>query len=242
MKSVFITGVLGGIGQALAERFNAEGYYVYGTDIKEKKHDFCHTFFQFDLDTYVMDFAYRHKWQKKLLTEVRQIDVLINNAAVQRLDSFSNIDLGDWMESLNVNLTGPMLLCNLFLDKLESSKGCIINIGSIHQQLTKPKFVSYATSKSGLIGFTKALAVDLEGKIRVNAISPAAIQTKMLLEGFNGNEKALIKLKKMHPVQRIGYPNEVARLALFLASENNGFIHGANFTLDGGISSVLKDL
>ena len=69
-----------------------------------------------------------------------------------------------------------------------------------------------------------------------------AIVVAMLLDGFDGNEAALEELKKIHPVQRIGYPEEVAKLALFLAEDNNGFIHGANISLDGGISSVLKDL
>jgi NAD(P)-dependent dehydrogenase (short-subunit alcohol dehydrogenase family) len=128
------------------------------------------------------------------------------------------------------------------LNQLEKSQGCIINIGSIHHQLTKPNFISYATSKSALIGLTKALAVDLQGRIRVNAISPAAIETAMLRAGFDNDENALDELRKIHPVQRIGYPSDVAKMALFLASDKSGFIHGANLTLDGGISSVLKDL
>jgi len=152
------------------------------------------------------------------------------------------IKLEDWTETFNVNLTGPLMMSKLFLSRLEAGHGSIINIGSIHQQLTKPKFISYATSKSALIGLTKAMAVDLEGKVRVNAISPAAIETDMLRAGFDNNESALDELRKIHPVQRIGYPADVAKLALFLASENTGFLHGANLTLDGGISSVLKDL
>ena len=86
------------------------------------------------------------------------------------------------------------------------------------------------------------MAVDLEGRVRVNAVSPAAIETKMLLDGFDNNEEKVKELEALHPVQRIGYPEDVAKLVLFLASENNGFIHGANISLDGGISSVLKDL
>ena len=64
----------------------------------------------------------------------------------------------------------------------------------------------------------------------------------MLLDGFDGDQSALDKLRRIHPVQRIGYPDDVAKLALFLSESNNGFIHGANITLDGGISSVLHDL
>ncbi|MCU0394198.1 MAG: SDR family oxidoreductase, partial [Thermoflexibacter sp.] len=171
-----------------------------------------------------------------------KLDLLINNAAVQLLSPTETNALADWYETMNVNLTAPMLLSQLFLPMIEKEGGSIINIASIHQQLTKPRFVSYATSKSALVGLTKAMAVDLQGRIRVNCISPAAIETDMLRAGFNHDEDALNALKKLHPVQRIGYPEEVARLALFLASEQAKFINGANLQLDGGISSVLHDL
>lgn len=241
-KNVFITGVLGGIGSALAEAFRANNYYVYGVDRREDFHGYCDRFIRFDINEYVKDAAYRIRFTQIFDDVIPKLDVLINNAAVQRLDRLENIKLDDWHETLNVNLTGPMLLSKLFLTRLEAGGGCIINIGSIHQQLTKPAFISYATSKSALVGLTKAMAVDLEGRVRVNAISPAAIETDMLRAGFDNNESALDELRKIHPVQRIGYPADVASLALFLASENHGFIHGANFLLDGGISSVLKDL
>ncbi len=242
MKCVFITGVLGGIGSALARSFRSSGYYVYGVDMREDFMGHCDRFLRFDIHEYVKDAGYRIKFSQIFEELIPKLDVLINNAAVQRLARLESVRLDDWQETLNVNLTGPMLLSKLFLPKLEQSRGSIINIGSIHQQLTKPGFVAYATSKSALVGLTKAMAVDLEGKVRVNAISPAAIETDMLRAGFDNNEEAIDELRKIHPVQRIGYPDDVAKLALFLASENNGFIHGANFHLDGGISSVLKDL
>jgi len=221
MKKALITGVLGGIGSALAMAFRAEGYYVYGLDVREDFKFDCNSFVQFNLDDFCKNADYRKEWSAFFEKEITSLDVLINNAAVQKLDKLDDLQLEDWEETLN---------------------GTIINIGSIHYQLTKPRFISYATSKSALIGLTKALAVDLEGRVRVNAISPAAIETDMLLAGFDGDERALEELRRIHPVQRIGYPQEVAKLALFLASENTGFIHGASLTLDGGISSVLKDL
>ena len=241
-KKVLITGVLGGIGSALAIAFREKGFYVYGMDIMPDTRNNCDEFFQFDLNQFVLDKNYKKEWTDFFEKNIPDLDVLINNAAVQILGSLGEIQLADWQETMNVNLTGPMLLSQVFLEPLEKSNGCIINIGSIHQQLTKPNFVSYATSKSALIGLTKALAVDMEGKIRVNAISPAAIETAMLRAGFDNDESAIDELRKIHPVQRIGYPADVAKLALFLASENTGFIHGANLQLDGGISSVLKDL
>ncbi len=241
-KNVFITGVLGGIGSALARAFRENGYYVYGVDMREDFNGHCDRFLRFDINQFVKDAAYRIKFTQIFDEIMPRLDVLINNAAVQKLDALENIKLDDWQETINVNLTGPMLLSKVFLSRLEKNNGCIINIASIHQQLTKPGFVSYATSKSALVGLTKAMAVDLAGRVRVNSISPAAIETAMLRAGFNDDETALDELRKIHPVQRIGYPDDVAKLALFLASQNTGFVHGANFLLDGGISSVLKDL
>jgi NAD(P)-dependent dehydrogenase (short-subunit alcohol dehydrogenase family) len=241
-KCILITGVLGGIGSAIARMFKENGYFVYGLDIRYADVDFLDKLLVFDLNKFCSNSEYREQYTEYLSSELPRLDVLVNNAAVQILDKLDDLKLDDWQETLNVNLTGPLLLSQLFLKRLEAVQGTIINIGSIHQQLTKPKFIGYATSKSALIGLTKSLAVDLEGRVRVNAISPAAIQTEMLLAGFDGNQEALEQLRKIHPVQRIGYPQDVAKLVLFLASENSGFIHGANLTLDGGISSVLKDL
>ena len=242
-KHVFITGVLGGIGTAIAKVFRENGYYVYGIDLRDDFSNTCDRYFQFDIHKFVKDAVYRIKFTEIFDQVIPRLDVLINNAAVQRLGRLEEIRLDDWQETMNVNLTGPLLLSKLFVHRLEDGGGgSIINIGSIHQSLTKPAFISYATSKSALIGLTKALAVDLEGRVRVNAISPAAIETKMLLEGFDNDMRALDELKKIHPVHRIGMPEDVAKLALYLASETTGFIHGANIQLDGGISSVLKDL
>lgn len=240
-KSVVITGVLGGIGQALAKVFKDAGYRVIGLDIKEQENE-CDIFFRFDLNAYCDDFRYRASQNEKFHREISRVDVLINNAAVQLLGSIPDINLADWNETLNVNLTGPLFLSQYFFQKLEKWNGSIINIASIHQQLTKKRFVAYATSKSALVGLTKAMSVDLQGKVRVNCISPAAIDTPMLLNGFNNSIEKVDELNKLHPLQRIGRPEEVAQLALLLAESKVGFINGANITIDGGIGNVLKDL
>lgn len=241
-KTAFITGVNGGIGQGLALGFRAAGYYVVGTDVQPFASADVDEYVEMDLQQLVENETYRAAISRKLAPLYPHLNVLINNAAVQLLDRFENWKLADWQTTLAVNVTAPMLLSQLFLPPLTENKGSIINIGSIHETLTKPAFVSYATSKNALVGATKALAVDLKGKVRVNAISPAAVETDMLRAGFNNDESAIDQLRDLHPVQRIGTPADVARLALFLASESNGFIHGANITLDGGISSVLHDL
>ncbi len=241
-KKVLITGVLGGIGSGLAKAFKEHGYFVIGLDIKQTAPAYCDLFLSFDLHRYCADAAYRLTMQEKFNEQVPDLDVLINNAAVQLLGSVKEIQLEDWNQTLHVNLTGPLLLSQFFLDRLEKVHGCIINIASIHQQLTKKRFIAYATSKSALVGLTKSMSVDLQGKVRVNAISPAAIDTPMLHEGFNNDTAMVQKLHDIHPSQRIGKPAEVSKLALLLAEDGLGFINGANIQIDGGISNVLKDL
>ena len=241
-KSVVISGVSGGIGKSLAKNFHEAGYFVVGIDEVIVEDPFVDTFLEIDLDSYCIDQSYRNKMDNLLLPLMSSTSVLINNAAVQLLDHIEDLNLDDWQKSLNVNLTAAMLLSKLLDKTLSNNKGNIINIGSIHQDQTKASFISYATSKSALIGLTKALAVDFNGRVRVNAISPAAIDTDMLRAGFNHDESKIEALNAIHPSGRIGKTEEVAQLALFIASEKADFINGANIALDGGISSVLKDL
>jgi NAD(P)-dependent dehydrogenase (short-subunit alcohol dehydrogenase family) len=242
MKKVIITGVLGGIGSSLAKTFKENDYYVIGFDVRDQPSEWCDTFVQFDLEKYCRDEAYQNSMHTYFFEIFPELDVLINNAAVQILGSVEEIRLSDWNHTLDVNLTGPMLLSQHFFSRLEKSNGCIINISSIHHQLTKKRFVAYATSKSALVGLTKAMSVDFQGRVRVNCISPAAIDTPMLLDGFANEQGKIDELNKLHPAQRIGKPEEVSHLALLLAESKLGFINGANILIDGGIGNVLNDL
>ena len=241
-KYVLVTGVKGGIGMMIAKTFRDNNYIVIGTDIIDECCNYCDQYIYFYLNKYCCSISYRKKINKLFNSVIPRLDVLINNAAVQKLSSLENIKLTDWTESLNVNLTAPMLLSQFFLKHLKKNKGSIINIASIHHNLTKKEFISYATTKGALVTLTKCMSVDLEGKVRVNSISPAAIDTAMLREGFANNYNKVSRLNKLHPIQRIGKPDEIAKLALLLTKDETGFINGANINIDGGISNVLKDL
>lgn len=127
------------------------------------------------------------------------------------------------------------------LPQLEQARGSVINISSIHARLTKAHFVAYATSKAALSGMTRAMAVDLGGRVRVNAIEPAAIATDMLKAGFAGQPEQFALLEACHPQGRIGTPAEVAALALAIADGELRFLHGACVAMDGGISGRLHD-
>jgi NAD(P)-dependent dehydrogenase (short-subunit alcohol dehydrogenase family) len=239
-----ITGSAGSIGGALCRTFGAAGYKVIGLDIKENEDGNSDRWIQGDLIRFVSDADYRDA----LLAALRsasgsaKISVLCNNAAEQRLARTEDITVEDWQASLDVNLTAPFLLAQGLVEDLERANGSIINVASIHARLTKPEFVTYATTKSALVGLTKALAVDLGGRVRVNAICPAAIDTPMLREGFKDSGSATLSLlRSCHPAGRIGMPDEVATLALWLASPQAAFVSGACYDVDGAISSRLHD-
>jgi NAD(P)-dependent dehydrogenase (short-subunit alcohol dehydrogenase family) len=243
-KTVIITGAAGGIGYALVRVFHDAGYRVIATDRVEQPPDFsCAHYQPADLDRFVRDEAYAGDIVKSLRAALNgsPLDVLINNAATQILGGADSLTRRNWQTTLDVNLLAPFLLIQALLPELEAAKGCVINIGSIHARLTKKNFVAYATSKAALAGMTRALAVDLGPRVRINAIEPAAIETDMLKAGFAGKPELYAQLEVCHPQQRIGTPEEVARLALAVADGGMNFMHGACIGLDGGISGRLYD-
>jgi NAD(P)-dependent dehydrogenase (short-subunit alcohol dehydrogenase family) len=237
--TALITGSLGGIGQALCHAFREAGYRVIGSDRGAGKPD-TDVFVQFDICRVAREDEYRAQILKRLRTTIgpEGLKVLINNAAVQRINPTEKITVEELHETLDTNLIGPFLLVQGLLPELERALGSVINIGSVHATNTKPGFVSYATSKAALVGLTRSLAVDLG---RVNAINPAATATPMLMAGFKGKEEAFRHLEAMHPLERIAEPAEIADVAVFLASEQASFMTGAALAVDGGIGGRLHD-
>ena len=242
-KTVLITGAAGGIGEMLCKEFSDEGYKVIATDKDSSSETVCDSFIQFDLEDLSHSSSKANAFVDKVNDELinNKLNALVNNAALQVLGRTGDISREDWLRTLDVNLTAPFLLVQLLLNNLEKCSGSVINISSVHANATKPGFVSYATSKAALVGLTQALAVDLGGGVRVNAISPAATATEMLLAGFEGDIKAYDRLQEMHPIGRIAKPSEVAKVAVFLASESASFITGTCVQVDGGISVRLHD-
>jgi len=242
--AVLITGACGGIGQTLCNAFRKAGYFTLATDVMADG-DVCNCdrYIQADLGEMVVD----ESLGGDFVTEVnaaltgKELKALINNAAVQKLAHLDELDLADFRTSLDINVTAPLLLSRLFLDALAKARGCIVNIGSIHALLTKPAFISYATSKAALQGLTRALAVDLGEQVRVNAVQPAATNTEMLCEGFRGNTEKLASLEKYHPANRLAMPAEIAATVVFLVSDECGFMTGSVINIDGGIGARLHD-
>lgn len=243
--AVIVTGANGGVGSAIALELSLAGYQVIAIDLQSQKVEAA-CFIQEDLSAFVLDESRRQGLGQEIRAWLKRNELplvgIVNNAAVQILDSTEDLTLGDFEETLRINLTAPLMLTQLFLPELRKSKGAVVNIGSIHARLTKPGFVSYATSKSALRGLTQALAVDLGAQgIRINAIEPAALNTEMLRDGFRHQPDAIKELQAYHPAGRIGEPKEVAKIVVFLLSAQCQFMTGSVLSADGAISVRLHD-
>lgn len=241
MNVAIITGSNGGIGQALIEAFKSAGYYTIGVDLC--KSNIADVNLEYDLEKIVNCEEEQSIFFKDVFAAIggKSLKVLINNAAIQILGNVDEVKLTDFKKTLDINVTAPFLLSKNLFDSLKSSAGCIINIGSIHAKLTKPNFISYATSKAALKGLTQAMAVDFGQHVSVNCIQPAAISTKMLTDGFINNPEGFKLLESYHPSGDIGNPEDIANLCCFLVESDIHFLNGETFSLDGGIGSRLHD-
>ena len=223
-KTAIITGSSGLIGSELTREFLADGYQVLGFDLRalpDLKHpDF--TFVKCDLSS--------EKDVKAAFKQIKSLDVLVNNAAIANPESpdFESLSLADWNKSMGINLTGNFLMIRAALPLLKNSKGNIINISSTRHKMSEPHTELYTTAKGGMDALTRGLAISYAHAVRVNSISPGWIA--------DPKEKRKSNDHKQHPAGRVGRPSDIAKMALYLASDAAGFITGQDFVVDGGMT------
>lgn len=172
------------------------------------------------------------------------IDILVNNAGFMFEKSIDAMQLDDWNRMLAVNLTAPVFLSKELLPLMrDNDGGSIIHIGSIEGLAANPEHAAYCASKGGVHALTRAMAVDLgKDRIRVNAIAPGWIRSGLSDDYINAQadpETAWEDLYQMHPSGRIGEPDDVGKLAVYLASADSEFITGQVIVIDGGRTSKL---
>jgi NAD(P)-dependent dehydrogenase (short-subunit alcohol dehydrogenase family) len=246
-KYIIVTGSSGGVGLGIVNKFLDSGFHVIGIDVvspkKKLRQDNYFKFIQFDLSCLCDDKSFSNLLLNKVLEILKngKLQSIINNAAVQIIKSDSKSTLSNWTKSLSINLITPAIMSSMFFDHLAKSKGSIINIGSVHSKLSKPNFEMYSTSKSGLIGLTKALALKYAPDVRVNLVEPGAVETQMLKAGFSNNKFKLDSLKQFHPLKKLANTKDIAELVFFLCSVKANSITGATISIDNGIGLVLHD-
>jgi NAD(P)-dependent dehydrogenase (short-subunit alcohol dehydrogenase family) len=163
------------------------------------------------------------------------LQILVNNAGINIRKEVTQFSLAEWRQVLDTNLTGPFLMCRAFVPRMRGQGyGRILNLTSIMSHVALPGRAAYAASKSGLLGFTKALALELAPyKITVNGISPGPFATEMNTPLLQNPELSQFFLSRI-PLGRWGQVAEVGALAVYLCTEEAGFITGTDFLIDGG--------
>jgi NAD(P)-dependent dehydrogenase (short-subunit alcohol dehydrogenase family) len=244
MRILAITGAGQGIGRATAQHFARHGYAVSFCDLDaqagaEALADLATAkaqaiFEQADAGD-ATDVA---RWVQRTIAELGVPDVLINNAGLSESGDFLSLPAAQFDRIVNANLRSAFLCSQSFAAHMvqRDTVGCIVNIASLRAFLTEPGWEAYSASKGGMLGLTRAMALSLGPKVRVNAISPGWIE----VADWKRSDHAVTphhskQDNEQHPVGRVGKPEDIAAACLFLA-EHAGFMTGQNLVIDGGMA------
>ena len=224
-----VTGAATGIGAMTAEVLNRRGWEVIAVD-----RNACDRPNSLIVDIGDADAL------TQALESITQVDALVNNAAIQMFKPLADLTVDEWDRVFRVNLRGAFLCLKTLREKLIDAGGAVVNVASVHASATSGSTVSYAASKGGLLAFTKAAALDLAPMgVRVNAVSPGAIETAALEAGLDRADYARMRLIEQTPLGRIGSPEDVANAIAFLIGDESRFITGTELVVDGGALAVL---
>ena len=242
-RVAIITGGASGIGAATARGFAAEGASVViadlqarlGAEIAEQTSGLSH----------VLDVADDAAWAQLMAMvsdRFGRLDVVVNNAGIVSGQSIEDIDLATWNRVIDVNLTGVMLGCRHGIAAMrrnpEGSGGALINVSSTAAYAAIPSDAAYSATKSGVRLLTKAVAAHCARSgynIRCNSLHPGATDTPILAPALAAAPQLLPVFHAMSPMGRMGRPDEIAAMAVFLASNEASYVTGAEFLVDGGM-------
>ena len=244
-QHILVTGGSRGIGAAIVQKALDEGANVSFIDVEReagegllralKAEDRSH--FGSGSVTVSADIARVHD---EAVGRFGPVTGLVNNAGRNSYADPVTMTEADWDDVFSVDLKAAWLVARQVLPgMIAMRRGSIVNIASIHADMTYPGFFPYAAAKSGLVGLTRSLALDMgKHQIRVNALSPGYTETFLVKEFFERNDPSLReKVLDVHPMGRMGQPSEIANCVAFLLSDEASFVTGANWRADGGLSA-----
>lgn len=236
-RAVVITGAAGGIGAALCERMRLDGYVAIGIDRNPAP--------AADVDVQ-LDLSKSDQLVElgRELARDYELKAVIHNGAVQPLGRAGETSLEEWIDALRVNVIAVDALTSGTRESLAANDGSIVAISSVHGRATSGGVTAYATTKAALEGWVRSAAMDLGPDIRVNGVSPGAIDTAKLREGFArwGAESAEARkavLRQRTALRRIGSPSDIAGAVSFLIGGDARFITGSVLVVDGGATARL---
>jgi NAD(P)-dependent dehydrogenase (short-subunit alcohol dehydrogenase family) len=249
-RVAIVTGGGKGIGGAISSRYAAEGARVV---VAQRSQDVA----QARVDTIrgaggrafavSADVAVREQVQELVARTVAAYgppDILVNNAGIFVAEDPLELTEADWQRTMSVDLEGVWWLTREVLPHMLDRGGAVINIASTHSLLIVPGCFPYPVAKHALVGLTRALAAEYAARgVRINAIAPAYIDTDMVvgyLDSLDDPAAERQRVNGLHPVGRMGQPEEVAGPALFLASDEASFISGEVLMVDGGITTIYN--
>ncbi|MEM0988803.1 MAG: SDR family oxidoreductase [Pseudomonadota bacterium] len=233
-KRALVTGGRQGIGRAIVDAFVSEGAEVITCGRGARPDDM-----QAAVDWHQTDVADPAE-VAALARAAGALDILVNNAGVQVEKTVTTSTDADWDLVMGVNARGVFNCCRAFIPMMRTG-GSVINIGSISGRVADPEMALYNASKAFVHGLTRSIAVDHGPQIRCNAICPGWIETGMLEAAFDlANDPAAARADAVarHPIGRFGRPEDVAAMAVWLASDAAAFATGQLFTFDGGMTAA----
>lgn len=244
-KVALLTGVGSGIGRAAAQLFAREGALVFGVDRNVEAGEKLAAELQQDNLTFHFYAADLSSWDAAIATAHQckahfgQVDILYNNAGISVLEPFTEVTETTLDRILAVNFKSIFYLCQQIIPIMQQQgNGVIINTASELAIVAQPLYSAYCASKGAVLSLTRALALEYAPyNIRINALCPGPIDTPMLNQEFEHDSdpiRARAEGIKTMPIGRLGQPEEIAQVALYLASEAPSLMHGASIVVDGG--------
>ena len=244
MKNIIVTGGAQGIGKVISQQLLEKGFCVSVFEIDEEAiEDFKPATGSENIAFFTTDVSNEESVRKSIAASFEKfgyISGLINNAAIQIDKPLTELTLEEWNRVIGTNLTGAFLCSKHAAPFLKDSKGSIINISSTRAFQSEANTEAYSASKGGIIALTHALAMSLGPEIKVNCISPGWIDVSGIKKKSKSNQIELSEADHLqHPAGRVGKPEDIANMVLFLLNPENDFITGQNFFVDGGMTKKM---
>ena len=242
-KTIVVTGAAKGIGAACAKLFYEAGANIAVLDITKEEAMVNNKRWLFIHCNVSVEAEVKAAFEQ-IIEQFSRVDILVNNAGIQRYGTVTDTSIEMWDEVMNVNLKS-LFLCSKYAipSMMQIKRGVIINMASVQAFVSQPKVAAYTTAKTAILGLTRSIAVDYSPYIRCVAVCPGTVDTPMLRDAFALSpdpEAVMQECIDMHLTKKIGTPEEIAELVMYLCDDKASFITGQAIRIDGGLGITIQ--